>query len=292
MSASVTTILIVGRLVIVGAEGFERQVGRHQRQHRRVGMGLAAVNDEGALEPEPVAGRAADDRDLLERHLQGGDDRLLAPAEAIDQEDAEHASRHRSPAARRRGRRADDLVSSRPASTWKLARSRIGRAMKAKCRRRKPIATTAPSLQPSGVISPAVVQPTTGRRAEAAGDLGREGRGVIVGRDEHDEAGEVMRRKLPGDFGSRGGRRPRSTPPRRRRLDRPPRRGPRRFPPLALRPRARRACITEAWTRHAGGVRDLEPPQSRPRKRAPFWGRAISIWKKVFSEAAATGRRS
>ncbi len=30
-----------GRLVIVGAEGLERQVGRRQRQHRGVGIGLA-----------------------------------------------------------------------------------------------------------------------------------------------------------------------------------------------------------------------------------------------------------
>ena len=48
--------------------------------------------------------------------------------------------------------------------------------MKAKWRRKKPIATTAPSLHPSGVISPAVVQPTTGvtpkRRAISEAKVG------------------------------------------------------------------------------------------------------------------------
>ena len=80
-----------GRIVIVVAEGLERQVGRHQRQHRRVRIGLAAVDDEGALEPEAVAGRAADDRNVVERHLERRDDRLLPPAHAVDEQKAEPA---------------------------------------------------------------------------------------------------------------------------------------------------------------------------------------------------------
>ncbi len=85
--------------------------------------------------------------------------------------------------------------------------------MKTKCRFKKPIATTAPSVQPSGVISPAVVQPMTGvapkRRAISEAKVAD----VIVGRDEHDEAREVVRRELTGDF---GGRRGRARAPRRR----------------------------------------------------------------------------
>ncbi len=45
-----------GRLVIVVTEGFERQIGRHQRQNGRVGQRPAVVDDEGLFEPEAVAG--------------------------------------------------------------------------------------------------------------------------------------------------------------------------------------------------------------------------------------------
>ena len=140
---------------------------------------------------------------LLEGHLQGGDDRLLAPAQAVDQQDAEHAAggearpRRGEIGAQLLGQRAPRLdleigqIEDRPGDKGEVPPQEADRHHRA--------------------VAPALGRDLAGRRAaddrrraETAGDFRGEGRDVIVGRDEHDEAGEIVRRELSSDFGGRG----------------------------------------------------------------------------------------
>ncbi len=161
------------------------------------------MNDKGALEPEPVAGRAADDWNVLERHLQSGDERLLAPAQAVDQENAEYAL---GLEARPRGGEARAQRFGQLAARFDLEIGEVENG-----------SGDEDEVPPQEAdrdyraFAPALGGDLAGggaaddrRRAEAPSDLGGEGRDVVIGGDEHDESGEVVRRELAGDVGGCG----------------------------------------------------------------------------------------
>ncbi|MHC2433936.1 hypothetical protein ACVMB0_001311 [Bradyrhizobium sp. USDA 4451] len=78
-----------GRLEMIALEGAERQPGPDQDQDGGIAMGLAVMEHPGLLEPQPVAGGAADHRDVAERGVDRRHDGLLTLAHAIDEEQSE-----------------------------------------------------------------------------------------------------------------------------------------------------------------------------------------------------------
>ena len=77
---------------MLGAEHGEAAHRVDQHQHGGVGVEPAIMQDPGLLELQVVAGRAAEQRDIAERRIEGADHRLLADRQAVDQEQRELAA--------------------------------------------------------------------------------------------------------------------------------------------------------------------------------------------------------
>ena len=74
------------RFETVALEESTGQGRRDQEQHGGVLMRLAVMQHEGLAEVHAVAGRAADQRDIVETGADGGGQGLLATAQAVDQQ--------------------------------------------------------------------------------------------------------------------------------------------------------------------------------------------------------------
>ena len=75
----------VSRLEIVVPERAELVLAAHQREHARVRQNAPLGYAPCALEVEVVAGRAAEYGHSVERAMDGGDEDLLAPRQAVDE---------------------------------------------------------------------------------------------------------------------------------------------------------------------------------------------------------------
>ena len=220
------------RFIIVAAEGPERKVGRHQDQHRRIGEGHAPVDDEGALEPQSLAGRAADDGDVVEGHVQRRDDRLLPPAHPVDEQDAEQAlAGEARPQGDEFGAQPLGQLATRLDMEVAEVEDRTGHegemaSQESDCDDRALAPPFGGELARGGAADHR-------RHAEAPRDLGGEGRDVVIGRDEDDQPGEVVGRELARDLGSSKASRSRSTRRRRPRRIRPSPPEPSAIPPRA-----------------------------------------------------------
>ena len=89
----------------------DREGAGDEAEDRALGMALAVEGEVGAPEAQPVAGRAAEHRQVAEGGVDGGRDELLAPAEAVDHQQAEARPARRLGAEAGRGpaQRADPV---------------------------------------------------------------------------------------------------------------------------------------------------------------------------------------
>ena len=160
--------LDAGRLEVLRLEYAERIVALDHHQDRGAVRDLAVVDHDRALEADAVAGRAADQLDVVDLPVDRRDDGLLGVRQAVDQQQREHVARAAGapPAATR------CAFSRRTASVARSTPKRSMSVMSSLCTRKpsrgKAMSSRPPCIMPEGPISPAVEQPETGTPGKAS----------------------------------------------------------------------------------------------------------------------------
>ena len=144
--------------------------------------------DERALEAQAVAGRASDQRDVAEALLQGVRELLLVPERPSTSRKAKVFCAV-AVGSVVRSRRRRSRANATPSGMLKAAAGRRdGRSTAVQTSAAKLTPVTLWSRQPSGPISPAVVQPTTGTPAKRRAHLRRQRVAVVLaGAEEEHE---------------------------------------------------------------------------------------------------------
>ncbi len=134
--------------------------------------------------------------------MQSRDDRLLPPAQAVDEQDGERAlSGKPRPLQAEIGAQLLGQLPPRLDVEIRQIQDRAGK--KGEVASQKPDRDDCALAPPLGGDLARRGAADDRSYAEPPGDLRREGRDVVVGRDEHGQPRKVERRKLARDFGGR-----------------------------------------------------------------------------------------